>query len=171
MASYGYFATGELQTQTLAGGTATFAYFTNGQLKQAQVPTVPPGPPVVADYVYGPDQLRIKRTVAGAPVYTLRGVGGEILSHYEAPCGALSWSRDDLYGAGRLLGSVRRAPTAFVAFVSAAGSVNEGTAQATVPVRVTTTNGQPLPCAATVSYQTTGGTATSDGDFAATTVR
>jgi YD repeat-containing protein len=120
---------------------------------------------VTATYQYDPAGLRALRTVNGNTTYTVRGVGGEVLSEYVAPCGAPVWARDVVYVGGRLLGAVRanlNPPT--VAVTAPTATVPEAQPGMSVGIRLTTT-GPPTTCAVTVAYQTRPGTATVGGDF------
>ncbi len=118
-----------------------------------------------ASYSYDPAGLRAARTVNGHTTYSARGVGGEVLSEFTTPCGALTWSKDSVYAAGRPLGAVRStATTPTVAVTAATATVAEAQTSMQVGVQLTTPGGATLGCPVTVAYETTAGTATLGGD-------
>jgi YD repeat-containing protein len=118
-----------------------------------------------ASYSYDPAGLRSARTLNGHTTYSARGVGGEVLSEFTTPCGALTWSKDLVYAAGRPLGAVRTtATTPTVALTAATATVSEAQTSMQVGVRLTTPGGAALGCPVTVAYETTAGTATLGGD-------
>ncbi len=167
---------------TSLGGTAaeTFAYDGFGRLTQDSQGAYayrPDGAPVsatrtgmTATYVSDGDGLRAERTVNGQRAVSVRGLGGQVLSEFEADgCeGSLAWRRDLVYAGGRLLGSVKNAtarPT--LAFTTASSSVGENAGSASLVVQLTTASA--LGCAVSVSYQTGNGSATAGQDYTATT--
>jgi YD repeat-containing protein len=156
--NFTYDAAGRV-TQDAVG---TYAYRPTGELATATTPSA------VAAYQYDAEGWRIKRTVGGTTTYTLRSLGQQTLSHFELRCGVLVWTRDDVYGAGRLLGAVRRGPTAVtLQLESTSSSVNEGAGTAAVGVKVTTSDGTALTCPVSVSVAAVGGTAQLGVDFTA----
>ena len=127
-----------------------------------------------ATYVSDGDGLRVERTVNGQRVVTRRGLGGQVLSEFEAGgCeggGALVWRRDLIYAGGRLLGSVKNAtPRPSVAFTTAATAVAEHVAGGTVALTVQLTTPSALACPVSVSYVSGNGTATAGQDYGAVT--
>jgi hypothetical protein len=107
--------------------------------------------------------------VNGQTSYAIRSAGGDILSEYAVPCGgALVWTKDTIYAAGRPLGAVKATVVQpSIEFVNATLSVSEGQT-ATLSARLTTPTGQPLSCAATAAYETTAQTAKEGEDFTRT---
>ena len=162
--SFGYDGFGRL-TQD---GQGTYAYRPDG----APVSATRAG--MSATYVSDGNGLRVERTVNGQRVVTLRGVGGQVLSEFEAGgcegASALVWRRDLIYAGSRLLGSVKNAtPRPSVAFTAATSTVPENVAGGTVTLTVQLTTPSALACAVSVSYLSGNGTATAGQDYTVTT--
>ena len=111
-------------------GRGTYTYNARGLLATA----TKTGSGLSASYAYDAAGLRSVRTVNNQTAYTVRGVGGSVLSEFVSPCGgAPAWARDVIYAGGRLLGAVRAALTAPTVTMNAAtlnasesGSVDVG---------------------------------------------
>ena len=102
--------------------------------------------------------------------YTLRSLGGDVLTEYAWPCAGFVWAKDVVYAMGRPIGAVRAtAVTRTVTMGSPIAAGGESAASIAVPIVVTTSNGLPLPCAVTASYRTTPLTATEGTDYRAAT--
>ncbi len=147
-----------------ADSQGIYTYRANGTVGTVSRTT----PAMTATYDYAADGWRIKRTVNGTTSYTLRGVGTQTLSTFDVLNGTAVWSRDYIYGAGRLLGAVKRNASALVAFSAAASSVGEGAGPATASVVLTTTDGLPVAWPVTVQYTTANGTAVAGADYTTT---
>ncbi len=154
--TFTYDAVGRLKTD----GRGTYDYNARGLLKTVT------SSGVSASYAYDPAGLRAVRTVNGHTTYTVRGAGGEALSEYVTPCGALTWVKDFVSAGGTPLGAVRATSTTpMVAMTAATATVSEAQTSKQVGVRVTKPGGGALACAVTVAYETTTGTATIGGDL------
>ena len=139
----------------------TYGYNAAGQLKQVLATGL------TASYSYDGAGGRTVRTVNGVKTYTIRGADGTPLSEYTSPCGTPVWSSDVVYAAGRPLGALKAvvaSPTVNVA--SAAVTVGESSATASVSFSITTPDGAPLTCPVTVSYHTTNMLAMAGADYA-----
>jgi YD repeat-containing protein len=166
-------------TSTIGASADTFEYDNVGRLtsdsrgaytyKPSGLLASVTAPSVAASYEYDPEGLRTSRTVNGQTSYAIRSAGGDILSEYAVPCGgALVWTKDTIYAAGRPLGAVKATVVQpSIEFVNATLSVSEGQT-ATLSARLTTPTGQPLSCAATAAYETTAQTAKEGEDFTRT---
>ena len=148
--TFSYNGVGELT----ADGQGTYTYSPAGMMKTATRLGM------AAMYLYDADNMRVKRSVNDTTVVTLRGAGGQVLSELQQRCGgSLEWVRDNVYAGGKLIGAVKNnalGPATFL-FNTSASMVQEQNGSASVGIRVTTANGAPLACAATVSYETAPG--------------
>lgn len=59
-------------------------------------------------YQYDADGLRIAKTASGTTTYTLRGIGGKVVSEYEETGGALKHLRDYVYLGDQAIAAVTR---------------------------------------------------------------
>ncbi|HSJ61066.1 MAG TPA: DUF6531 domain-containing protein, partial [Jiangellaceae bacterium] len=161
--SYAYSPTTNRLTSTSGAFPETFSYNGVGELTgdvQGTYAYSPAGmmlsatrPGMTANYLYDADHLRVKRSVNDVTSITVRGAGGQVLTEMQQRCGgAREWVRDNIYAGGKLLGAFRNgAPaTATFSFNTPSSQPGEQTGGVTIGVKVQTSNGQPLPCAATV---------------------
>ncbi len=146
-------------------GRGTYGYNHRGLLMNVWSPG---GMTPLASYGYDAAGLQTTRWVNGDTTYTIRGVGGDVLSEYRAPCGPAVWNRDVIYAGGRPLGAVRStASQPQVAVTAATATANEHQGTVAVGVRVTVPGGGTLSCPVTVAYETTPGTASRGLDYTA----
>ena len=63
-----------------------------------------------ASYLYDADGLRVRSNVNGYRQISIHGLGGPVLSEFDAPTvnDPLTWRRDLVYAGGRLIGSVKQ---------------------------------------------------------------
>jgi YD repeat-containing protein len=158
--SFAYNAVGELTND----GNGSYTYSPAGMLRTATRAGM------TASYLYDADQRRAKRQVNDTAYFTVRSVGGQVLSEHQVRCGGVTeWVKDNIYAGSRLLGAVKNntlAPPAF-AFAHSGGAAYfpEGAGAAGIGVKVVTPTGAPLTCAATVSYETVSGSAAPHQDY------
>ncbi len=158
--SFSYDANGNLKTAT----GATFTYTPENMLDTATVGGV------ATTYRYDGDQTRTLKIQGSRVSYFVHDPKGQILSEFEEPCaGTLVPVRDYVYLAGRLLASAHPVPRLVtVAFVAASSSIVEGSGSVAVGVQVTTSDLGALPCAVSVNYASSNGTAVAPTDYTST---
>jgi YD repeat-containing protein len=149
--SFAYTNVGEVSSD----GQGTYSYSTTGTMLTATRPGL------AAAFQYDATNLRVARTVNGTKIVSVRDAAGQVLSEMQSRCGSsLEWVKDNVYAGPRLLGAVKNGALSRPTF-SLAGPEPRDVAESagSAPVDVTLISGGPLPCAATVSWDTAAGTA------------
>ena len=176
--SYAYDAANRLQS-AVGAEAATFAYDASGNLTTDEhggytyTPTDMMETATVGGatttYRYDADGLRVLKIGTSPTSYYSHGLHGVLLAEYEEVCpGQFQLVRDYVYAGDRLIAAVRPLPrTATVSLVAATGSVAESVGTIAAAVRVTTPDGGPLACGASVQYATANGTAVAGADYTA----
>lgn len=177
--TYTYNAATQRLTSTSGGATETFTYDNVGRLTSdalvSQYAYSPAGhlksatvSGVAWNYTYDPSGERLTKGANSQTIYTVRGPSGETLSEYLNSCGAKIWTRDLVYARGQLIGAAKAVTTQpTFSMAAAATSVSEGATSVSVTVVLTTPNGGPLGCAASVIVSTGNGTGTAGTNFTA----
>jgi YD repeat-containing protein len=113
---------------------------------------------VATTYVYDGDNTRRKKSRSGKDEYYFHGMGSQLLSEWESTDLGIRWRRDYIYLGSRLVASATFKQNATFTISPSANVTEGGVAQATITM--TTSDGLPLEAAASVSYSTVAGSAT-----------